>query len=639
MSHRHWIWIAVGFVGCSQPATSDEARHRPRELSTQPVWTAAGPPADGLMCFGASVAVADLDDDGHPDLVVGEPPCQGTFGDIPGRVLIYRGVADGPFSDTPVVTELTWPNPTLRAGTSQALRADDLDGDGRSDLVVSARGGVQLFTGISDLAQPLGEPTFHITATGAFGPTAVGDFDGDGSSEIVSVRASVATMYRVTAGALVAGRTFPQMARASNVGDWNTDGLPDLLLRSVEGSHLHVGCTPPAAGCEDGVASVPAWSSEQQVVGIVPDVDRDGLGEVMIGGFGLVALHLSDPVTGYEATPVWSALGDPNYPGFGSPVYVPGDLDGDRRQTEFLLASAGRLYAFFPQRHHLDRLEPGFAWPRRNNIQAQLLAGEPVFGNSGPVVASASIDGNRAADLVVGVAPEYGEFALSQAGKVYVYAGGKLPKTRLDDPFLLGTQSCPAPVGNKPDLFVDDQAIARSLHVDHLEFAADACELVEGCVGAPGDRKLLRFATSIANFGGAPLVIPGPETAPELYQFDECHGHDHLADFARYELLDASGAVVAAGRKQGFFLVDIAPYCTDGPAPADYYPDQGISPGWSDVYVASLPCQWLDVTGVPDGLYTLEVEADTNSLVDQDDVFSDVARVRVRIKGDRVDVL
>jgi len=220
---------------------------------------------------------------------------------------------------------------------------------------------------------------------------------------------------------------------------------------------------------------------------------------------------------------------------------------------------------------------------------------------------------------------------------VFAIHGGKpLSPTDGPAPFLPGEVTCQLPASDKPDLYVDPASLARSLFVEQHEFAADSCEIAEECVAAPGLRTLLRFSTSIANLGGAPAVIPGPDTAPELYHFDECHDHFHLDDFARYELLDASGTSVATGRKQGFFLIDNAPYCSDGPPLSDFFPDQGISPGWADVYVASLPCQWLDVTDVPDGAYTLEVGADTHHLVDQEDVLPDTAVVHIVLAGGRV---
>ena len=35
---------------------------------------------------------------------------------------------------------------------------------------------------------------------------------------------------------------------------------------------------------------------------------------------------------------------------------------------------------------------------------------------------------------------------------------------------------------------------------------------------------------------------------------------------------------------------------------------QGLSAGWADVYSSDLDCQWLDVTGVPEGDYLLRME-------------------------------
>lgn len=44
---------------------------------------------------------------------------------------------------------------------------------------------------------------------------------------------------------------------------------------------------------------------------------------------------------------------------------------------------------------------------------------------------------------------------------------------------------------------------------------------------------------------------------------------------------------------------------------------QGIQKGWADSYGATLPCQFIDVTDIPDGRYLLEVEINTERRFDE----------------------
>jgi hypothetical protein len=87
------------------------------------------------------------------------------------------------------------------------------------------------------------------------------------------------------------------------------------------------------------------------------------------------------------------------------------------------------------------------------------------------------------------------------------------------------------------------------------------------------------------------------------------------------------------------FPLDIQPLCADADVSHDYSPDIGISPGWADVYVSELQCQWLDATDVPDGHYTLRVTIDVNHLVDQDDVHPDTVVIPLELRGDHVRVV
>lgn len=628
-------------AGCQSGALS-AGTQAVQHLSDVPRWTAAGPSNES--CFGASVAVGDLDGDGNPDLVVADPPCL-WHPAAPGRVAIYRGLAAGDFAPDPAVTMLDWQNPP-RGGGGMTVATGDVDADGHADLLVRSGAGVQVFAGIADAGAPLPPPVFRAPGTGAFGPALLGDLDGDGRADLVTVKAGAATIWLAAPGAppFAAARTIAGVTGLVRVDDTDADGRADVALTSAAGARLFRGCVLGAPDCDGGLGAAPAWETDRRVYGVVPDSSGDGRVEVLLGDgtfgpLGRVSLHLSDAATGGFADAAAAVtLGDPNYVGLGNAVARPGDLDGDGVAADFAVAAFGRIYAFFPAPGAPD-LAPGFAWPREDAAQAQRIGGGTVLTTGAIALAGAGdLDGDGYADLVVGNAPELDDPA---PGRVFVFGGGKRKKITPAHPrpYLHGARTCGAAPGALPDLTIDAEALARSLYVERRTFAPDACELVEGCVAGPGERRLLRFTTSIANLGGGAAVIPGPETAPYLYHLDECHGHHHLTDFARYELRDGAGGVIAVGRKQGFFLVDIAPYCADGAPGADYYPDQGISPGWSDVYVASIACQWLDITDIPDGDYTLRLEVDSFGLVEQDDVLPDTAAVRLQLQDDAVRAL
>ncbi|HEY1100772.1 MAG TPA: lysyl oxidase family protein, partial [Myxococcota bacterium] len=61
---------------------------------------------------------------------------------------------------------------------------------------------------------------------------------------------------------------------------------------------------------------------------------------------------------------------------------------------------------------------------------------------------------------------------------------------------------------------------------------------------------------------------------------------------------------------------------------------QGISKGWADTYGKHLDCQWVDITGVPAGTYTLEVHVNPQHIFDELDLMNNVARVPVEIPAD-----
>lgn len=175
--------------------------------------------------------------------------------------------------------------------------------------------------------------------------------------------------------------------------------------------------------------------------------------------------------------------------------------------------------------------------------------------------------------------------------------------------FTTPTESPDAP-GNgpldcdAPDLIVDTQWLAP-LHADVFMQEA-TCEVLEGCVGGLGWRRLLLFTVATPNVGSDDLALGIPANLPELFHYSACHDHFHFDEFARYELLDGD-QVVATGHKQAFCLLDTTSWAWPLALPTFDCANQGISRGFSDFYESGLPCQWVDVTGLPAGDYTLRI--------------------------------
>lgn len=196
-----------------------------------------------------------------------------------------------------------------------------------------------------------------------------------------------------------------------------------------------------------------------------------------------------------------------------------------------------------------------------------------------------------------------------------------------------GAYECVDDLCHLPDLIVDEQVLASSLSLDLETFGADDCAIEEGCVAAGGDRRLLRFSTSTPNVGLADFYVGDPAES-EHTEYSQCHQHYHYHRYANYRLLDEDGEVAATGSKQAFCLIDVQRVDPDaGPRQYDCG-NQGVSVGWADVYSSALDCQWIDVTGVPAGTYTVEIEVNPDRLIPEMSYENNVARATFDIPVD-----
>jgi Lysyl oxidase len=170
--------------------------------------------------------------------------------------------------------------------------------------------------------------------------------------------------------------------------------------------------------------------------------------------------------------------------------------------------------------------------------------------------------------------------------------------------------------------------------------------------------RCLRFTSTVRNVGGGTLTvrlpwvksdgtsgfIPGECKAEQVVLtstgrratraagdclFHLAHGHFHYKDLVSYTLYaPGPGARVATSQKASFCLADdeYFGFATTGPngarefvgqpgcnVPADndngsLYVDEGITPGWGDVYTWDTPDQFIDISTVPPGTYDLVME-------------------------------
>lgn len=158
-----------------------------------------------------------------------------------------------------------------------------------------------------------------------------------------------------------------------------------------------------------------------------------------------------------------------------------------------------------------------------------------------------------------------------------------------------------------PDLIVDPARLAKSWAIYEQSFPTTSCSVQESGM-SPGDHRVLRFTVSTPNVGTGAVSVGDPlahlAADDGLFEFATCHNHLHFRNYATYELVDPAGGTVLLAAKRGFCMLDVAHYRTpDGPKAGRWRyrscgtlttpGDQGISPGWADVYDQRLDGQFF----------------------------------------------
>ncbi len=220
--------------------------------------------------------------------------------------------------------------------------------------------------------------------------------------------------------------------------------------------------------------------------------------------------------------------------------------------------------------------------------------------------------------------------------------------------------ACATQIGpRRPDLIVDQKLLSSQIFLATENVRAGSCTIMEGCVTSPGKHLVLRFNGSTANIGQADLVIGNPPDCGTLLHYDACHQHYHFSQFVDYRIWTLDGydewvthrdltipantgindqlittarsqGRLITKRKQGFCLADDSRYLpTAGPAVyRNCETSEGLSIGWEVQYPPQIPCQFIQIDGLVDGTYVLEMHVNPELIIPESDYTNNAAAVK-----------
>jgi len=456
-----------------------------------------------------SVAVADLNGDGKPDVIV--------LARLSGSSSLTAILGNG--DGTGHTLTIALPSGFL---SPNSVVAGDFNGDGKPDLALGGLTGAQVPSTAILLGN--GDGSFQLGTIYTFGAAAAsGDFNGDGFADLVVTGASGYTtgiLYGKGDGTFQQGLALSAGVPLA-VTDFNGDGKADILT-ATDSTTVLLGATP-AAGQP---ASITATGGTPQLIAvntIFPNplqvTVRDSSGSPVAG----ITVAFAVPTVGASAI-LSSATATTNASGVASVTATANNTAGSYN----VIASAGTLSTLFS----LTNLVGGGANLAlgRTATQSSTLLGAP----SARVAVDGITDGNFFDGSVTATNPDINAWwqvdlgASAAVSSVVIYNRTDCCSSRLSDywvfvsntPFL--ATDTPATLANRVGIFASHQTTAPSpfttinvvgqgqyvrVQLTGTDYLSLAEVQVFGTVSGPSNNLAMgKAATQSSTLSGAPAA-------------------------------------------------------------------------------------------------------------------------------------
>ena len=133
-----------------------------------------------------------------------------------------------------------------------------------------------------------------------------------------------------------------------------------------------------------------------------------------------------------------------------------------------------------------------------------------------------------------------------------------------------------------------------------------------------GTRSVVQITTPVANIGSDTLFL-ADDTASICAPDGLGDEYSRVPKFTAHSLSKPSTGDFISQNYKNAIPFNVTQYITGSGGSVGEYGDYFISPGWLDVYSTSLFGNWVDVTGQPEGEYTVELIANPFESIDEDD--------------------